>query len=473
MAKLVPYPHQLEGVDYSRGRNAVYYFIAPRGGKTLTTLLSIEETVTEPGPILIVSPATVLATWYGALVQQEYSREEIEVLDDRYKNKKMYELKKHLQQFSKKFCLVNFEKVFPLDAIHAREGLEMAIGLDNWATIVIDESIRISGTESTIGRYCSGVMPNYPDEPLPFPTNQKRYLLSGLPISESPLQLATQVLFAEGVYFGCHTIDEYILKFWRVDKFGRYEIRGKLHGIQIQNFINTNCYQLSLEELGLGGKIVRETALIPASEKTKEIVEYLENTTLYRMEGDDPDSPMKAMNPALKELFIQKIANGIHPFGKRIVDETKYYWFRDWWLEQGKPSTLIVSVFRSSIDHLRDIMVEAGARVGAIYAGVSYAEREQIRLDQEAGDIDITIAQSIPVKMGLDFSFCEQLVYFSNSWSLDTRIQSSLRLQNLKRTEPYPVLDMCMEGTNEEKIVNILDNKGIDVSQYLRLYTNL
>jgi hypothetical protein len=48
--------------------------------------------------------------------------------------------------------------------------------------------------------------------------------------------------------------------------------------------------------------------------------------------------------------------------------------------------------------------------------------------------------------MGVDLSRACELLYVSNTWSGDDRIQSEERATNMNKSEPVQVTDMCIEG---------------------------
>jgi hypothetical protein len=79
----------------------------------------------------------------------------------------------------------------------------------------------------------------------------------------------------------------------------------------------------------------------------------------------------------------------------------------------------------------------------------------------------VVVAQVDSVARGLDFSKLDRIIYYTNSYSYEVREQSELRGQNVKRSTPYSVVDLCYKGSIDIKVRDILVTKKSNVTQFV------
>ena len=60
---------------------------------------------------------------------------------------------------------------------------------------------------------------------------------------------------------------------------------------------------------------------------------------------------------------------------------------------------------------------------------------------------------------GLTLTSAHNVVYFSNDFNLETRVQSEDRCHRIGQTQKVNYIDLVTEGTVDEHIVKILQNK--------------
>jgi ATP-dependent RNA helicase RhlB len=107
---------------------------------------------------------------------------------------------------------------------------------------------------------------------------------------------------------------------------------------------------------------------------------------------------------------------------------------------------LILSGCKPPIFRMAQRLEEAGYRVGVITGDTPMRERETIRRSFQAGELDHVVAQVVTVKMGLDFSSLDCILFLNNSNSPDARVQAEDRGQHTQRTTPYMIIDIAVRG---------------------------
>lgn len=426
-----------------------------RCGKTLACIDTIQGLGALPA--LIIAPVSVLASWENELLGDGVPARHIVKIRAK-SGHKPHRIQRQLLNPHGRYFLINFEMVKRVDALGIRRRILPGLGLPDWRTIAVDESYRMANHEGRFWEYVSR-FPAAPDR-------QHRFILSGAPASEHPMDFITQFLFLDGVYFGCRTVANYIARYWRWNEYTyKYEIRDARHHDEILAHVRRSAFCTTLEDLGLGGKKLYRTDRVDLNEAQKDLLKWLTVATVYPKK----DGTTGILDPLVRCTFEAKISAGVHPLTNEMVSMEKVDHAVELWEDHPEP-TLVLSRFRSPLAAAAVAYVAAGAHVGLITGDTAPAAREAIRQQFQAGDIDVVVAQVVPVKMGLDFSRLSRIVYLSNSFSQDDRAQSEDRGQHVGRTEPYEIIDIVSNDTHDLILTNVLTIKKENAILYTRAW---
>tara|TARA_Y100000310_G_C20700829_1_gene829734 strand:+ start:5263 stop:6720 length:1458 start_codon:yes stop_codon:yes gene_type:complete len=442
-----PFPHQFEGIKYGTSRKGGgFLYMKMRLGKTLVQINIIKKK--RAYPCVVVCPATVLASWENELLEEGTNPEEILIFDDRLKGN-CSKLSNHLANTTPKWILVNFEKVEIMDVLmyrirhllpskvkqlkKKRKGPLPVHNLPNWKSFIIDESYRISNRDSNIVKY----LLKYPK-----PEGQLRFCMSGAPSFSDPIALASQFFFVDGHFMGCSNLDEYIDKYYAWNRFSmKWELRNTRHLLKVKQYVNNNAYCLEMEDVGLGAKKLYSTRTIEPDQVQEDLLLWLSLTSTYEVEDEE-----REMYSIVRNTFEQKIAAGVHPLTDEIISETKINYVLGMLQDRKEERYLILSGCKPPIFRMAQRLEEAGYRVGVITGDTPMRERETIRRSFQAGELDHVVAQVVTVKMGLDFSSLDCILFLNNSNSPDARVQAEDRGQHTQRTTPYMIIDIAVRG---------------------------
>lgn len=439
------YPHQKEGAKYGIERKSGAFFMGMRTGKTYTSLAALDGL--NLNPVLIICPLSVVASWESALISWGVDPVQIQTV----------ETPNQAVLPTPKYFIINFEKCEKCDIIRIRHSVQKSapwINLSDWGSIVLDEGYRIANPENDITKYLLR---------FPKPAGQSRFILSGRPVSETPLDAATQFLFIDGQYFGCRDIGEYMYQYWRWNKWKyQWEPRNRLHKIHIKKYIAENAYIKTIEELDLGCTKFYEQHKIPATEAQQRAQKWLSVATTYiNRKGEE-----RPLTPLVRCTLEQLNAAGIDPNTREIISTAKQQHILDSYRDNPR-QILVISRFVEPLKVFKRIMDRADIPGEIITGQTPHAERERIRQDFQTGEIHIVAGQVKPLKMGLDFSSLDTLYYISNSFSQDDRAQSEDRGQHTARKTPYIIIDLHTTGSNDATITDILTVKKSDALHYI------
>lgn len=449
--RLTPYPHQQAGTDFLISGNGGAVFAEARAGKTLMVLRALEKL--EHKPVLIVAPSTVLASWYGALIEDGIPHEKIVVFDGKHSTK-VSNLRNILISEEYDYFIINYEKIIDSNSFNIRMLQPKIFNIPGWGAIILDESYRIASFDSNISKY---IMKH------PKPDNQFRAVVTGTPICESVLDVVQPYIFLNNDFFGYNNSEDYRLNYYNYFGF-KWKAKSRIHSAKVETFVKDNSYQVQLKDLNLGGEIFYGMTIIPKPKIIKGWLKWLSTTTVYehRETGEIMD-----LIPPVKIMFAQKICAGINPLTDEIINNSKTEWIANL-IEDDKIPSLILSRFKKPLDELKKALFKRGIGCEIIDGSVSLENRELIRQKFQRGEITVVIAQTDTVARGLDFSTLGRIINHSNSFSYEVRGQSVLRGQNVKRVTPYEVIDVCIEDSVDVEVVDKLFNKKETVKQFIK-----
>lgn len=118
---------------------------------------------------------------------------------------------------------------------------------------------------------------------------------------------------------------------------------------------------------------------------------------------------------------------------------------------------IIWARYRKDIDAIMSIIGERAVR----YDGVtSTTDRETaLRRFREDDDIQYFVANPATISMGVTLTQAKTVIYYSNSFRLEQRLQSEDRAHRIGQTDSVQVIDLIASRTVDEKIVDALRKK--------------
>jgi len=445
--RLVPFKHQVLGTNYLLDNNGGAIYSDPRTGKSLMVLRALEKS--RKFPALIICPSTVIASWYGSLIEDEVNP--VDIVRIQSTTKTVAELKS-LLMCDAKYVIVNYEKIEKLDIFDFRNKLSDIFGLKDWRAIILDESYRISSFDSSVSQYVMSLEYN-PD--------QMRACLTGTPICESVMDAVQPYIFLNGSFMGYKNPFKYRECNYENYNF-KWKPKNRIHTAKVEKFIKENSFQVRLADLGLGGEIFRGLEIIEMSDVQKKLYRWASVTSTYEKDGES-----REMYSPIRSMFYHKISSGIHPLTNEIIDLQKAHHIANHF-ELSKERILVLSRFKTILKPIQNVLNQYGIKSEIICGDTSMSDREEIRKRFQAGDLDMVIAQIDTVARGLDFSSLDKIYYYASTYSYESRKQSELRGQNVKRKLPYTVTDLCFEDSIDIEIRKILLTKESNVSNFIK-----
>lgn len=126
-------------------------------------------------------------------------------------------------------------------------------------------------------------------------------------------------------------------------------------------------------------------------------------------------------------------------------------------LQAGGHSTVVFTRFRGTLAFLRDLLTREGIRHECVHGDVPAAERAvAIERCRETGGVLLSTDVG---SEGLNLQFCHRIINFDLPWN-PMRIEQRIgRLHRIGQDHPVEVLNFCLAGSIEERILRILDER--------------
>jgi SNF2 family DNA or RNA helicase len=456
--KTKPYQHQYHGWDMAKDREEFAWFMEMGTGKSKICVDNFCWLYDQGkiDTVLIVAPKGVYRNWANIEVAKhapthiDYSLVAWENAPS--KGNKVY-LDRILQPADKlRILVMNIEafstqKGFKFAALFVKSGRNF-IAVDESTTI---KSPRAGRTKSIIqlGKY-----------------SKYRRILSGLPNPNSPMDLYTQCVF----------LDEHLLGFTSYYSFrNRYATMIKMNcggrafskvvGYQrldeLEDLLSKFSFRVLKKDcLDLPEKVYVTRSIELTADQQKHYNSVKDKLRTSVEQGD-----LTITETLVKLVRLHQISCGNLPLDDGSIvslDNSRITNLLDI-IEEQSGKIVIWATYRKNIeDIVKALTKEHGAKsIVEYHGGVDDAARSRaIDLFQD-GDSPVRFFVGNPQTggMGITLTASSTVIYYSNSYNLEHRLQSEDRTHRIGQAKSVVYIDLVCEGTVDEKIVESLRNK--------------
>lgn len=467
--KTAPYEHQREALRRSAKRPAFAYLMEMGTGKTKVTLDNAAYlwSAGEIEFLLIAAPNGVHRNWTRREIPThlpEWTNYRAASWSSTMLAKEEREVDKVLRSTDPglRVLCVNLEAFgVPKKSYDKKAGKIVRHVLENHRTMfVVDESSMIKSPGSNRTRRLMTLSRHAP----------YRRILTGTAITNSPLDAYAQFKWLDPRILGMTNFQTFKSHYgvWKTEVIRGGPRKGETYPVLVryQNLdelserIHNHSYRvLKRDCLDLPPKIYT-TREVTMAEKQKKLYRRVRDESLIEINGvdrsvgnilekmvrlqqilggfmpkdydDDPDQPIFEKpedNPKIKEVL-------------RIAEETS-------------GQVIIFANFQAEIRALGKVL---GNQAVLYYGPTSRNDREEAIDRFQRGDVWFFIG-SRSAAYGLTLTAAETVIYYSNSYRLDDRLQSEDRAHRAGLTHPVTYVDLVFPGTADTKAIHALKTK--------------
>tara|TARA_R100001594_G_scaffold124483_1_gene161301 strand:- start:533 stop:1975 length:1443 start_codon:yes stop_codon:yes gene_type:complete len=466
--KLKPYQHQIDALEKSWDRKEYALFMDMGTGKS-KVLIDNMSMLYDNGSItaaLIIAPKGVYRNWeQGELPTHLPDHIEADiVLWDPNQTKTQIEKQKKLFPINNDVNLKIF--VMNIEAFSTKKGVQIADKFLNLhkALMVVDESTTIKSKDAkrTKSIVKIGEKATY------------RRILTGSPVTKSPMDLYTQ----------CQFLDPWLLGFSSFYSF-QYEyaiVQRRTMGAHSFNTVvgYRNLSRLNEKLDKFSFRVKKEDCLdLPDKVYMKRVVELTpEQKSIYSSIKSFAlamiDEGKVTTDTILTQLLrLQQVCSGhvklddgtMSTFNSSKLPELLST------LDEINSKVIIWANFTHDIRTIeKELSEKYGKETVATYYGeTSSDERQEIvkKFQDPDNPLRFFVGQPRTGGYGLTLTQAQTVIYYSNSFDLEVRLQSEDRAHRIGQTKNVTYIDIIAEKTVDEKILKALKNKINIASQVL------
>ena len=302
-----------------------------------------------------------------------------------------------------------------------------------------------------------------------------RRILTGTPVTNSPLDLYAQFRFLNHKYLGFsnfysfkhHYAEWRTEKNWKADK--DYEVCTGFKNIdELTDRLDQVAFRVTKKEcLDLPEKVYTRR-FVAMSDEQRKIYTKLRDDSLLALK----DEEFRVTNVLTRMLRLQQVLGGWvpdmdnpgtvepifddpkkNPRIKAIIDVA----------EESSSKVIIWARFRSEIVAITNILNSVYGQGTAVsfYGDVKTADRNEAidSFQDEDSKVRFFVAQQHSGGYGLTLTAASYVIYYSNDFSLEARLQSEDRCHRIGQKNPVTYIDLECLGTIDTRIINTLREK--------------
>ena len=461
--KTEPYQHQREALGRSITQQNFGFFMEMGAGKS-KVLIDTIATLANEGEIdfaLIIAPKGVYGNWIRKEIPEHFSDDVAHRVIQWYANpNKTQEAEMSALREPRPGVLTIF--VMNVEAFSTPKGVKagewIARKYGARGLIGIDESTTIKNPKAKRTKSLCKISKGF----------RYRRLLTGSPVTKNPLDIYAQAAFLDPNLLGYDSYFAFqaryaILKKRTMGAHSFQQIVGYRNIDELSQRISRWSYRVLKEEcLDLPEKIYTTRSVPLTPDQIKYYNELRNDAFTFVEEG----GLVTAQEVITKMLRIQQVLAGhlknddheMIDIPTRRIDTVLEC------IEETDGKVILWSRFRYEMKALKDALEKAhGPGTAAMFYGdTPTPERQEIvRRFQDPNDPLRFFVSNKTGAYGITLTAANTVIYVSNDFDLETRVQSEDRAHRIGQRKPVTYIDLIADNTIDERIVQALRNKMV------------
>ena len=468
--------HQVQALQELQGRKTFALFMEQGTGKTWTLLADAERLYMKGSidAVLVVAPNGVHTNWVDREIPTHM---EGNIIARAWRSGASTKYMKRLEELFKprsegepvplRILSIN------IDALVTKKGVDFCERFLNAtnAIIVLDESSRIKNPDAgrtkalmRLRRLAKGAR-----------------IASGTPVTNSPVDVFAQMEFLESGLLGTTSYRAFVAEY--------ADLMPATHPM-MQNMIRRNPRAAHAQIIARNPdgsprwrnldklqKLLEPHSFRVLKKDCLDLPEKIYKTITFDMDSDQSRAYEKMQNELRIELNdqtelpvselaslvkLQQITSGYvnTPMGVQYVseDNPRLKTLMDA-IEDIDGKFIIWARFREELMAISSALAAANISSVEYHGGVNREDRENAVDGFQNGDVRVFVGQPQSGGIGLTLTAAETVIYYSNDFNLETRLQSEDRAHRIGTKRNVVYIDIAAEGTIDEQISHNLQRK--------------
>jgi len=455
--KTKPYGHQLKALEMSWNRETFAYFMEMGTGKT-KVLIDNMAMLYDKGKIdgaLIIAPKGVIGTWHNQELPAHLPNhiENVTVLWQanitKGQSRKLGTLFKTGEELH--ILIMNIE------AFSTQKGAQFAqkFMLSHKTLMVVDESTTIKNPKAKRTKNILQLADRA----------QYRRILTGSPVTKNPLDLFTQCYFLDPFHLDHQSYYSFrtryaIMKTAHIAGRSIQLVAGFKHLAELSEKLKPFSYRVLKEDcLDLPDKIYMKRVISLTDEQLKVYKQMKEEALAILNE-----KTVTTVNALTQLMRLQQITCGHFVADDGTTQEIKNNRLNELMdiLDEVEGKAIIWVHWQKDVQIIKKALIkEYGPGSVVDYYGLTPQDQRQKNKDAFQNDSKVRYFVGTPQTggYGITLTAANTVIYYSNGYDLEKRIQSEDRAHRIGQHKPVTYVDILAEETVDEKIVKSLRKK--------------
>jgi SNF2 family DNA or RNA helicase len=455
--KTKPYEHQLKALEMSWNRETFAYFMEMGTGKT-KVLIDNMAMLYDKGKIdgaLIIAPKGVIGTWYTQELPAHLVThiENVTVLWQANITKSQSRKLGNLFKTGEELHIL----IMNIEAFSTPKGAQFAqkFMLSHKTLMVIDESTTIKNPKAKRTKNILQLADRA----------QYRRILTGSPVTKNPLDLFTQCYFLDPYHLDHASYYSFrtryaIMKTAHIAGRSIQLVAGFKHLDELSEKLKPFSYRVLKEDcLDLPDKIYMKRIITLTPEQLK-VYKQMKQEALAIFNG----KTVTTVNVLTQLMRLQQITCGHFVADDGTTQEIKNNRLNELMdiLDEVEGKAIIWVHWQKDVQIIKKALIkEYGPGSVVDYYGLTPQDQRQKNKDDFQNDSKVRYFVGTPQTggYGLTLTAANTVIYYSNGYDLEKRIQSEDRAHRIGQHKPVTYVDILAEETVDEKIVKSLRKK--------------
>jgi SNF2 family DNA or RNA helicase len=459
--KTTPYDHQRKALEESWAAEFYALFMEMGTGKSKVAIDNV-AVLYEAGKInaaMIVAPKGVYDNWAQGEIGTHFpDRIKAKVFTWRPIKSKRHET--DLVDFiTERFEGVKFF-VINVEAFSSERGVQAANAFlhhNPENIVIVDESTTIKNRKAARTKNINDLQKR----------SKYRRILTGSPITKSPMDLFSQCNFLDDRALGFNSYFAFQARYAHVQKrtMGHKsfnEIVGYRRLDELSERLDRFSNRVLKEEcLDLPDKVYIKRA-VPLTKEQERVYIQMKKLALAKMESGEVATTASVLTQIMRLQqiccgFLQPDEGEIEPIQSNRLDELLNL------SEEVQGKAIIWATYSYDIQRIaKSLRDRFGPEAVATYFGETPQEERQeiVRRFQDTNDpLRFFVGQPKTGGYGITLTAANTVIYFSNSYDLEIRLQSEDRAHRIGQKNKVTYIDLVSPATVDEKVLEALRNK--------------
>lgn len=450
--RAAPYAHQIDAFNfameiYERSKQGVAILADMGTGKTLITI-AVAGALYLRGEIkrlLVVCPKSIVGVWENEF--EKFADFDYTLAALGGDSIKKADTLRNMGSVGLQVVVINYESVWRLEQEIQTWGADM---------IVCDESSKIKNPQAKQAKalHKLGQQAMY------------KAILTGTPITNSPLDFFSQYKFLDDSIFGL-SFYRFRARYAIIGGYGNHQIIGYKNMSELVEKAHSIAYRIKIEDAVELPDKIDEVRSIELEKNAKRIYDSIDKESYAElMQGEVTTTNVLTRLLRLSQCtggFIRDDMDGIVQEVSRakldaledILDECE---------EQGKKA-VVFARFIPEIQAIEKLLKKRKTEYSVIHGGIK-DRAEQVERFQSNPDVKVFVGQLQTTGMGLTLTAASVAIFYSLDFSYANYEQSRARIHRIGQTQKCVYIHLVAKNTVDEKVMEALKHKG-DVARLM------